>query len=397
MTDCKYSILASTLPGKANVGEILLAEMLHSLPENSLELFSYLEPGYREVDSQDGLPGIQRFEMPIQFQKQQKSLVSRARKIIQRYFRDERSTIASANRMIAAGIGANQKTLWYILNSHSIVDLAWHLSQKLPNRCIVQIWDAPEHLLTQSNIDRFTQKRTLTRFLSLLNKADKVAVIGETMQREYGKYSKKPPIIIRHGVDRPTLSTETTAAKDSKFRIGFCGSMYALSAWRAFLKGLDVLNWDLGGKSIEVFVVGNSIQLDAMRPANVRFFGWQSPSSVVEILDQCDLLYIPQDFGQSGRALTTLSFPTKLSSYVATGKPVFVHTPAYGSLAEFCQTHRFGILHSTLDPDFISSSLRNALETEGELLRVAESTRHVANTILSKTAFRSSLHEFASK
>jgi hypothetical protein len=240
--------------------------------------------------------------------------------------------------------------------------------------------------MMQRQLDRLTVKRTMRRFDELLIHAKKLGVICEQMAEEYAKRSSAPAIVIRHGLqDSVTPRSEPTSTDE--FRIGLSGSMYCYSAWKAFQQALDRLNWQIGSKRIVLIVAGSEIQFRAFRPAECRFYGWRSLEEVNRLLSDCDLLYVPHPFESYQEPLARFSFPTKLSAYVATGRPILMHAPEYSALTTFCQKHQFGILTHELRVDRLSELLKAMLTNQQELNHLSQQTARIGATVLGRQQF----------
>jgi hypothetical protein len=238
-------------------------------------------------------------------------------------------------------------------------------------------------------------------FYDLLGMADRVAVICEAMRDRYRPYTKNAPIIVRHGVNDEVVPN-SAVCDESEFRIGFCGGMYAGSAWQCLQSALEILNWQIAGRNVALVVTSPRIELSATQPARTRYYGWQSRGESVSsciqrsvrLMSDCDLLYLPQGFDSVSRSLTEMSFPSKLSTYVTTGRPVLVHTPDYGSLSQFCRDHHFGLVCNRLDANELASLLSDAAVDAGRMRELANQTARVGSQVLNRREFQQSVHQF---
>ena len=73
-------------------------------------------------------------------------------------------------------------------------------------------------------------------------------------------------------------------------------------------------------------------------------------AEAIPILGQCDFVYAMYPFEEKCRVFRGTSFPTKLSTYVQSQRPIFAHTPEDSTLADFVLTHELGIVCSALHP-----------------------------------------------
>ena len=213
------------------------------------------------------------------------------------------------------------------------------------------------------------------------------------MSRAYEPFCSSEPIIIRHGLSgkvQPNMSV----SDPSEFKIGFSGGMYATRAWKSFQQALDLIEWKINCRNVVLVIASSNVQLDAKVPANVRFYGWRSLQETAALMRDCDMLYLPQAFSVDKRTLTELSFPTKLSTYSNTGRPVFLHTPRNGSLAVFGQENDFGLMCHSTHPRDIAECLRKITDRPQILAEQSDRTATIGNEILTQQAFASQLKQF---
>ena len=211
-------------------------------------------------------------------------------------------------------------------------------------------------------------------------------MICEEMANAYQPYSSAEMLVIRHGLKdgvRPSYPLTTS----TEFHIAFIGSMYCYSAWKAFLSALDILNWRIGKKDVVLNVVGSEINLRAFRPARAVFHGWRELPYIETLLAQCDLLYLPQPFEDWQRILAELSFPTKLSTYVTTGKPVLVHAPSYSSVSLFAKRHEMEPVTAELNPEKLAALLTLQFTNPSQVERYCEQSARIGSTSLGKQQF----------
>ena len=95
---------------------------------------------------------------------------------------------------------------------------------------------------------------------------------------------------------------------------------------------------------------------------------WQSQEETIRLLSESDLLYMPYWFSEEFREESSSSFPSKLVTYFAAGRPVFCHAPAYASPAKYIKQHDAGYLCESLDPTDVLKHLEHAL-TDTEYYR----------------------------
>ncbi len=381
-------------PGDGGVGEILVAEMLRCVTIMPVSLAGLMTLRHLETLHQDLLAEQRCFVPPCEFARRDApGLKGTLTTITDRFRRYEPAIKRLSREVINFVRQESPDQIWAILDSTVAIDVASAVRDAVDIPMLVHIWDDPRHIIIQRQLDRLTRARTLKRFNGLLRRADRLGVICEQMAEEYAQKSSAPAIVIRHGLqDHVVPNSEPTSGDE--FRIGISGSMYCHSAWKAFQAALDKMNWHIGGKRIVLVVAGHTIEFTAFRPAECRFYGWRSVADVIQLLSNCDVLYLPHPFEPLYEPMARLSFPTKLSTYVATGRPVLLHAPTYSSLTKFSKQHQFGLLTPSLDPSELREQLLEKFTSVPALQELSRATARVGSTILGRSQFVTSTQAF---
>ena len=133
--------------------------------------------------------------------------------------------------------------------------------------------------------------------------------------------------------------------------------MYASQELQALIQTLDLMGWQYNGQKIILRFYGRAIQLFLSKPSNIQVKGWLPQDELLSELVQADLLYCPYWFSERFRLPSTLSFPSKLSTYLKTGVPTLVHAPEYASPRKFVEQNDVGYICGSLDPCVIRDVL----------------------------------------
>src|SRR5262249_42607238 len=111
--------------------------------------------------------------------------------------------------------------------------------------------------------------------------------------------------------------------------IGIAGQIYASQEVDSLMKALDSLDWPIKGQRVVVVYLGSN-SIDHWHPsARIVRVGWLPEHECLRLLNQMDLLYCPYWFDPLFREEASFSFPSKLVSYLAAGRPVLFHGPDY--------------------------------------------------------------------
>jgi glycosyltransferase involved in cell wall biosynthesis len=293
------------------------------------------------------------------------------------------------------GLENRIEKVWMVLDAATIIAMGPDIAQRLGVPLISLVWDPPDYLLKNRRMDHLTRSKLLKCFGNTLRQSERVAVVSENMKEEYTREFGCETLILRHGlpqenrkgaVDRPT--------SQSVFVLGFAGALYAYSAWQGLMNALESINWNLNGRKIVMRMLGSDFRFKSKSKANIQYLGWRSTSETAEILADCDLNYLPHPFEPFLQDFASYSFPTKLSTYVATGRPVFIHAPKYSSLSSFYKDNPIGICCNSLDPVEIVAELDKLVGNQDLYTHAAHQATDVARTEFNMELFYRRFKEF---
>ncbi len=390
----RTALLAASAPGIPGVGGVLLDSMLRCPGVDRPHLGALLSETQAGKIRRESLATLEVFTPPDEFAPAfQGGAVATLQRI-----RARRKLYDPAISRLARELSqwlnrVAPQRLWAILNSMAVIDALAQTT--LPPGCelLLQVWDDPRHLAQQRRLDRLARQRVLGRFTRLLRRASRTAVICEEMQSAYQALHPGRYPIIRLSSDATPPQALADPSSASEFRIGLSGSMYCPSAWKTLQQALDHLGWRLDQRQVVLVVAGGRIEFSSREAAECRFYGWRPPEEIQLLMRDCDLLYLPQAFESGERLLSQLSFPTKLSTYIATGRPLLIHTPAYGSLARFAAEHGLGYITHSLSPGELAEQLRQ-FEAPGFRLNRAEEACRIATSVLTEERYHQAIQEF---
>ncbi|MCC9601236.1 hypothetical protein LOC67_11825 [Stieleria sp. JC731] len=385
-------LFAASVPGSDGVDAILLDEMLRAAGLDSIVLAAVVNERRFSAAKLETFKSAISISPPNEWYTDQPhspySFPKRFARHRWPYAKQVNRCVEKAKALLKS---EQPEQLWIILNSIAMIDAATEISKLYPGPIVTQVWDDVVHLCNQRKLDRFHRQRTQQRFAALLRRSERLGVICEEAAQAYSMHTDASIEIVRHGLCcEPTLPKLDTARTD-EFRIGFAGSVYATDAWNSLQQALDSVEWRIDGRQVVLAVAGSRVNLESNSQANTIFYGWREPIELQRLLSNCDCLYLPQSFASSDANLTRLSFPTKLSSYVSTGRPILVHSPTYGSVHRFCKEHALGTFCATLAPDDLISCLMKLAISRDYYRAQAHASSRIANNVLTHQAFKQSV------
>jgi hypothetical protein len=286
------------------------------------------------------------------------SLLARATRRIA-WARARADTAPSAARQILADARSFRAERLVAVLEHP---LAWQIALKVaaemavPTTVIVE--DPPEYLLRVTGADGVTQRHLSQALNALMGLASKVGVASPRMGQVFRERYAVDPVWLVHGFERDRwLAPRGALQADGLLTIAFAGSMYATDAWEAFLKALAHCEWQVGKRRVCFRLVGGMAPGPIKHGAHYDVYSWRSQMETTRLIGTADVAYVPYWLDPRQSDVTRLSFPSKLSLYVAAGTPVFFHGPADACAAEFVREHSFGVTCASHDPLAIVASL----------------------------------------
>ncbi|MGY2275772.1 glycosyltransferase [Pseudomonas reactans] len=255
--------------------------------------------------------------------------------------------------------------VWVVLQGQTMVRLARQLTKKLNVPLLTQVWDPFGWWLQANRIDGFTRRRLQKEFDDVLKESASCATASWAMSQNYtAKYNvANVPVIA--GLPRE-LAREPAARPHERddFVIAMAGQFYAQAEWQCLQYALNGCNWTVAGRRIRIRVLGGGFSAFTQSPANFEYLGWRSQEETISLLADADLLYMPYWFSEEYREESSNSFPSKLVTYFAAGRPVFCHAPAYASPARYVEANNAGYLCQSLDTATIVACLERVIQDE---------------------------------
>lgn len=387
--------ISCTPPGPQGVGGIILRDLFNLLPAGTLA-------GYFPVSNPNvGSLPAELAPMPAVFAQ-----VRHERAATNRLGTPGRAFAALTNQLafrrhvqglVREAVGLAQshaaEAVWAILDAPTSMAMAEPVARALGLPLLALVWDDAEHLADSLGLDRLARAAMAQHKARALQACARCAVIGETMQRRYALHHGTQGVILRHGL-APQLLQPLREHDNGEpvFSLGFAGTMNAPCAFQALLAALERCDWQIAGRAIELRLVGPRFDMRSSKPALFRCYGWRSLSETIRILAGCDATYLPQPFAQERRTMAELSFPTKLTTYLATGRPILLHTPDYASLPQYQQQQPLGVQCGSTDPQVIVEWIERLICEPDLYAKAAADARQAYERDFTQQRFR---HSFA--
>lgn len=246
--------------------------------------------------------------------------------------------------------------IWSVVQGQTMIKLTEPAAHRAGLPYVIQVWDPPEWWLMENKFDRYSTKSVMKSFQKALHHSQCCIAASWAMADYYSReYAcKSTPVILGF---EPGEVQKGKKYKDDSLIIALSGQLYASQEIQALIQALDLMEWQYNGRKIILRFYGRTIQLSLSKPSNIQVMGWLPQNELLSELAQADLLYCPYWFSERFKLPSSLSFPSKLSTYLKTGVPTLVHAPDYASPRKFVEQNDVGYICGTLDPNTVRDVL----------------------------------------
>lgn len=381
-------LLTGTMPGCGSVGEIYLRDLCRAYLPGQVAAFVLRVPGSGTADH-----ALADMPMELHDWSPQSSFEPRGRLaglgVAGAYaYRSAIDLPKLVSR--AQGFGRRQRSqlVWAVLDRPVLFALAHRVADALGLPMVTTVWDPPEQLVANVGLDRFSRGHALDQFGLSLTKSLTCSVMTSYMGRLYRERFGVECFVLRHGTDPTDWHEPATAlGNETELHLGFAGTLYARDEWTALMEALESVEWRVAGRNVRVSVLGSTEALIGPGDNRVRWLGFRQHTEAIQTLASADVSYLPYWFDSAHSLSVRACFPTKLSSYLASGRPIFYHGPHDSSPTEFLASHRAGLCCHSLEPGAIIRTLARFVEDPGLYRSMTLAGREALESELNRKVF----------
>lgn len=266
-----------------------------------------------------------------------------------------------ARRIKEALVSAeNIDIIWSVIQGQTMICLVPLVAQELNLDYVVQIWDPPEWWLNENGFDKYSYKKVMDGFRSLVANSNCCLAASFSMAREYSKLYgvKSIPVI-------PSLESGVVAkaaTKEDEIHIGYSGQIYSKREFKVFVEALESMNWQYENKKIVIDLFTDYLDKQLLKKyPNIHNHGWIKQEVLLRELSRMDFAYCPYRFDSEFERIARLSFPSKLTTYLKVASPVLIHAPKYSSISNFINDRKTGYVCNSLDVNDVINKIRDIL------------------------------------
>jgi hypothetical protein len=382
----KVLLLTDVPPCKDFSGAMLTLQLCKLLPRDSLVCYGVVNPEL------DGFPIDPDLGAPFEKTAKPRELGCRHKNKYlggMRTFFNEMRTAKVEIPRIADAVAAFGKRhgvdrLWCILQGQTMIRLALPVSRRLNVPLLTQIWDHPSWWLDAHGVDGVTSRFVLWQYERVLRRSTRIGAASFVMAEEYQNRYGIPAIPFLGSLDRrvvrlPSWTPPVFSSDHETILIGLAGQIYSKQEWNSLLAALDSAHWTVAGKRVKLRFLGRPYEVEAssLGPEKLEVLGYLPQEETIRRMAECDILYCPYFFDEKRKEISRTSFPSKVTTYLAAGRPILYHGPDYASPAIFLREHGAAeFCHSLATGDILGVISR--LATDESLYRTVAENGHAA-------------------
>lgn len=276
------------------------------------------------------------------------------------------------------GKAHNVDAVWVTLQGQTLVHMAVPLARRLKAPLFTLVWDPLSWWLKANDVEPISARAAQKAFDAAISESQAVATASWAMsqyyEERYGVFTV--PVIASHDIS--IAQPAATQIKNAdELVIGMAGQFYAIEEWQQVLTALNACGWRIDGRDVSLRIAGHYVPPSEIPEGRARVLGWLSHNELIAEMAKCDLLYCPYPFDRGMEEVSRLSFPSKLTTYLACGRPVLFHGPDWSSPGQYIAKNAVGVVTAGVH----ASAVYNAVELlvkDAELYRTSAANAALA-------------------
>jgi hypothetical protein len=424
----KILLLTDVPPCREYTGGLVLTRLCSFLPEGSIACMCVQSHQLTHIKMTPELSWIP-IEYAVKPQEDTRFHANKLSMTISSLVRDNFNSTIALRPIVRHGVDFGRKfgadIVWCVLQGPSMIRLATRIAQRMGVPLITLIADPPDWWLISNRFDRFSSAQILREYADVIRQSARCGTASWAMAEEYHQAYNTPCIPLVPSIDvrqsiPPTsartanaapgnvvdprqnpITDGTTAqggnqpeATGNYFTIGLAGQIYAEAEWKALLDALDSVNWKIAEREIKINVMALPDVSRLIPAKNVTMLGWFPQNIALQMLSRNDVNYCPYRFGPDFEKETRLCFPSKLTTYLAAGRPVLFHGPENSSPAAFLRKYNAGAMVHSLEPANVLRVLTQLVTQPDYFERVAQNGYDAYLENLTLTTYRKQFATF---
>lgn len=388
-------LLLTDMPPCTNyTAGIFLAHLVSMIPEREIVCFSVLNPELKpEIPSEIKIP-IKIIDKPRESWGKVSIIGPLVSFVMESLI--EIVQIPKISREIAAFVQKHHvEAIWCTLEGQTMIRLAGIVARHTKLPLYTHIWDTPGWWMRAWKVNSVSARWIIREYEKAIQDSVCCGAASWAMAAEYQSSFGVECVPLVAGLEKSMAfpPAKRPNLDDRIFQIGLAGQIYARDTWDALITALDRVGWRINGYQVKIKVLGQWLDPALNRP-EIEFLGWHSQQETIEILSQFDVLYCPYWFDKTFEQEARFSFPSKVTTYLAAGRPAFFHGPEYSSPGRFLEENNAGICCYSTNPSVIIQQLTNLIKDEKLYQTVTYNGHELFIEKLSFDALKENLYKF---
>jgi len=311
------------------------------------------------------------------------------------YMYNEPAIRRIASEAIKFGRSFGADTLWCTLQGPTQLRLALPVAKSLGIPLFTEVYDPPTWILRAQSTPSVLQAILLRKFDIILRKSRACATASWPMAKQYAEQYDTKTVALLPSLDPSMALTPATRINSgNELVIGMAGQIYATEEWKALIHALDSVHWKICDRDVRIRLLGRWVSFNVNNPIRIEYLGWHTQEKSVELLSEADILYLPYPLDPDFETVARLSFPSKLTTYFAAGRPVLFHGPSYASPAVFLKDNEAGFLCCSNEQSDIITALKTLVTDTSLYSQLTHNGRMAFDKYLTLSSLRQSFATF---
>lgn len=275
---------------------------------------------------------------------------------------------------VAFGRAQGAEVLWAVLQGQTMVRMALPVARRLGVPLLAQVWDPLSWWLRAHAVDRPNRILDQRAFDRTLRAASGCAAASWAMANAYrARYGIAAHAVITALDPAVAQRPPPRPHRKDALVIGMAGQFYADAEWLTLLATLHAMRWRVGGRAVSLRVLGGHAPPGELPPDKVELLGWQPQAEAIrELAERCDVLFCGYPSGAEMKEVAQLSFPAKLPTYFAAGRPVLFLGPADSSPGRYLSARGAAAMPTVPGMSGVQACLLRLVEDEAWFATLAE-------------------------
>lgn len=364
----KRILLLTDIPPCSNLtAGIVTAQMCRFVPQDELAIFCVMNP-HLKPKLYDDLAGIEMKVVRKPAELQRRVLrgirVGRAGAAAIEALKRVALPRRLIRQAIDYGRAVGATDLWAILQGQTMVRIAAPVAAGLGVPLRAHVWDPLRWWLDAHGVDPVNRRLDLALFDRTLRQAASCAAASGPMARHYEETYGVSSTAVIASID-PALAQAPPPklVSDDSVVIGMVGQFYASEEWEKLVTALNLAKWRVGNRKVVLMTFGHERPPTDVPDGHLTFMGWMDQPDVIRaIADRCDISYCPYPFAQKMAEVSRLSFPSKVPTYLAAGRPILFHGPSYSAPYAYLEARGAAYLCRDSEPAAVYNGLSHLVE-----------------------------------